>query len=107
MYFFVLKVEKALFVLVSNSQLLSIQAACRGWTSALRGKWKEKKKRASWREPVFFQSDSVAVKFRAWIFNQNGFPVKDLFSRLLSLHNKQRPPRHCTIFTVTPSFAGR
>lgn len=34
------------------------------------------KKRASWRELVFFQSDSVAVKFRAWIFNQNGFPVK-------------------------------
>lgn len=57
-----------------------------------------KKKRTSWREPVFFQSDSVAVKFRAWIFNQNGFPVKDFF-RLLSLHNKHNPC-HCMIFTM-------
>lgn len=44
MYFFVLKVERALFVLVLNSQLLSIQAACMGWTSALMGEMERKKK---------------------------------------------------------------
>lgn len=40
----------------------------------------------NWREMLFFQSDSVAVKFRACIFNQTGSPLIDF--GLLSLHNK-------------------
>lgn len=77
---FLLKCKNALLVLAECTN------ACRGWK-------KRKEKRTSWRELVFFQSDSVAVKFRAWIFNQNGFPVKTFFFWLgpLSLHNKKQP----------------
>ncbi len=76
---------RKLFLSQLNAQMSFILAVCRGRTSALMSG--NGKKRASWREPLFFQSDSVAVKFSAWIFNQNGFPVRNFF-RLLSLHNK-------------------
>lgn len=71
---------RKLLLVLAELKLL-IWAACRGRTSASNGGEMEQK-RASWREAVFFQSDSVAVKFRAWIFNQDGFPVRDFFSFL-------------------------
>lgn len=93
---------RKLLLVLAELKLL-IWAACRGRTSASNGGEMEQK-RASWREAVFFQSDSVAVKFRAWIFNQDGFPVRDFFSflffGLLSLHNKHYAAL-CTIFTIS------
>ena len=92
MNFSLSKLKKALLVLAECTNALDLSSV-QGMDLCFNG-WKWKKKRNSWRDVVFFQSAGVAVKFRAWIFNQNGFPVKDF--RLLSLHNKDNP-RHRTI----------